>query len=236
MFNNFKIIAIIGARSGSQGLVDKNIYPFCGHPMIRYTIDAARNSKYIDRIIVSTDSERYATIAKMLGAEAPFLRPKNLASGDASIGSYIQHCMDWLKDNEKIEYDFIISLPPTSPLRNEKHIDEALEKYFLQISNFRQTIVSVYQAPIKVGWLLEQKHNLFIDFCFDIKKDTPQRQDLRKFYLPNGAIKICHQSNIGGDFYNNETFFYEMNPKESADIDTLEELNEAEIFYKSILK
>lgn len=232
MYQKYKILAIIGARSGSQGLKDKNIHPFMGKPMIAYAIEAAKQSKYIDRVVVSTDSPTYAEISQKLGADVPFLRPAELSNGEATIGSFLEHAVQWLKNNEKQEYDFVISLPPTSPLRTVKQIDEAIEKYLSGLTNNQETLVSVYQAPLKIGWLLTNTSEKYIDFCFDVKKDAPQRQKLSRYYMPNGAIKICHVSNIKGDFYNNATMFYEMSLETSADIDTMEELIAAENIVK----
>jgi CMP-N,N'-diacetyllegionaminic acid synthase len=223
-----KILAIIGARSGSQGLPDKNIHPFAGKPLIAHTIEAALKSEYINRVIVSTDSEKYAEISRSFGADVPFLRPTEISDSKATLGSYLKHAVHWLKENEKQEFDFIVSLPPTSPLRTTHQINEAIEVFLAKKTSFQTTLVSVYRAPTKAGWLMKKTDFDHISFCLDINDKPLQRQFLPELYFPNGAIKICHNSNIQDDFYGKETLFYEMSPESSADIDTKEELIQAE--------
>ncbi len=130
MFNDHKILAFIGARSGSKGLPGKNIIPFQGKPLIQWTIDAAFKSKFIDRVIVSTDCEDIQSIALKCGADAPFLRPKNLSSDDAKLQDAILHGIDWISEHESRMYNTVLSLQPTSPLRTARHIDDAIAFYF----------------------------------------------------------------------------------------------------------
>ena len=121
------ILAIIPARGGSKGLKDKNIVNFCGKPLIYWTIKAAQNSKYIDKIVVSTDSRKIKRVAEKYNVKIPELRPKKYATNTATTHCVIKH---EIKKLEKENYlpDFIVTLQPTSPLRNFKHIDEAIAK------------------------------------------------------------------------------------------------------------
>jgi len=122
------IYAIIGARGGSKGVPKKNIINLGGYPLIAYSIVAAKMSKKIDRVIVSTDNEEIAKIAKKFGAEVPFLRPKKLASDKSEDIDFIKHMIMWLEKNEGQIPEFLVHLRPTTPLRAPKDIDKAIEK------------------------------------------------------------------------------------------------------------
>ena len=122
-----KIVAIIPARSGSKSVKDKNIRVMNGKPMIAYSIEQALASKYIDRVIVSTDSEEYKKIAEEYGAEVPFLRPAEI-SGDFSLDiDVFKHAVKWLAENESYHADICVQLRPTHPVREVKDIDAMIE-------------------------------------------------------------------------------------------------------------
>lgn len=140
-----KIIAIIPARSGSKGIKNKNIKKLYGKPLIAWTIDAAIKSKLIDRVIVSTDSEKIKKIAIKHGAEAPFLRPKNISLDHSRDYSLIRHCLNYLSTNG-FKTDLFLYLRPTQPLRTTKEINEAIRKFFSKnrVDGLRTTIPSQY--------------------------------------------------------------------------------------------
>ena len=121
------IVAIIPARSGSKSLVDKNIKPLSGHPLIAYSIAAARMSTKIDRVVVSTNSQEYAGIAKQYGAEVPFIRPDEFSTDTATDKDFLIHAMNWLKENEGSVPEYWAHLRPTTPLRNIENIDNAID-------------------------------------------------------------------------------------------------------------
>ena len=121
------VLAIIPARGGSKGVPRKNIKNLCGKPLITWTIEEALKSKYIDRLVVSTEDEEIAEISRKHGAEIPFLRPIELAKDDTPGIEPLLHCIYWLKNNENYSPDYVCTLQCTSPFRNSKHIDEALE-------------------------------------------------------------------------------------------------------------
>ena len=229
MFNNKKILAFIGARAGSKGLPGKNTVSFMGKPLIEWTIEAARKSKYPDRIIVSTNCENIRNTALDCGVEAPFLRPQEMATDDAPLQDAILHGIDWISENEGQHYDIILSLQPTSPLRTADHIDKALEYYFSHAKTAQNTLVSVKRLPKKLGWIMEKKAGNYIDFCFPVSKQKLSRQNLKTFFLPNGAIYIAPIPLFRKQktFYAGNTLFFEMKDKDSADIDTKEDLHNA---------
>lgn len=122
-----KILAVVGARSGSKSIPYKNIYPLAGKPLMAWIIKAARKSKYISRLIVSTDSENFAELARFYGAETPFLRPAEFANDSASDIDYLTHAVKWLEENEGWKADIILRLPPTTPLCKTESIDSCIE-------------------------------------------------------------------------------------------------------------
>jgi N-acylneuraminate cytidylyltransferase len=122
-----KILAIIPARSGSKGVPDKNIRPLAGHPLLALSIAAAKLSRRIDRVLVSTDSEEYAAIARRYGAEVPFLRPAELARDDSPDIEFILHALHWLQQHEGAVPDYLVHLRPTCPNRDPAILDRAVE-------------------------------------------------------------------------------------------------------------
>ena len=127
MKNN--ILAIIPARGGSKGIPRKNIKNLNGKPLLEYTVDAINKCKLIDRAILSTDDDEIINIGSKLGLEVPFKRPLNLAQDDTPALPVIKHALNALEDIDGYKPDVIIILQPTSPLRTNKHISEALNLY-----------------------------------------------------------------------------------------------------------
>ena len=128
LINGKIVLAIIPARGGSKGVPRKNIKDLCGKPLIAWTIEEALKSKYIDRLIVSTEDEEIANISKKYGAEVPFLRPTELAKDDTPGVEPLLHCINWLKDNQNYYPGYGFTLQCTSPCRKTNHRDEALEQ------------------------------------------------------------------------------------------------------------
>ncbi len=234
MFENEKILSFIGARSGSKGLKNKNILDFGGKPLMNWTIEASLKSKYIDRTIVSTDSEIIAKTARDAGADVPFLRPPEISGDNARFSDAISHCLDWMKKNANQVFDFLIVLQPISPLRSEKHVDQAIEYYFNKKRSDLDTLVSVIQVPKKFGWIVKGDVNGYIDYCFDMQRLNLQRQHMGNYYLPNGSIYIgSTKSIVQSGFYTEQTLFYKMSDSDSVDIDTQEDFDRAlELLYE----
>jgi CMP-N,N'-diacetyllegionaminic acid synthase len=121
------IVAIILARGGSKGLPRKNILPLHGKPLITYSIEAAKQSKYVDRVIVSTDDKEIANIAVESGAEVPFLRPKDLADDTATSEIALKHAVEWLKDYDNYNVDIVVYLQITDLFRTKNMIDDCVQ-------------------------------------------------------------------------------------------------------------
>ena len=126
MINGKSILAIIPARSGSKGLPQKNILPLAGKPLIAWTIEVAKESKYIDKLSISTDDEKIAAVAEAHGCDVPFIRPESLSSDKAKTIDVLVHANKYFTEINEV-YDYLILLEPTSPLRDSNDIDVAME-------------------------------------------------------------------------------------------------------------
>jgi CMP-N-acetylneuraminic acid synthetase len=186
-----KIIAIIPARSGSKRLPDKNIRLCNGKPLIVYSIEQAKMSKYIDRVIVSTDSECYADISKTAGAEIPFIRPQELASDTATDLDVFRHALDWLVRNENYKPDVVVHLRPTHPVRDVTDIDNMIER-LLNDENLDsvRSISPTKHTPYKM-WLMDTENKLSPVAVCDIKDAyNAPFQTLPPAYMQNACIDV----------------------------------------------
>ncbi|MCZ8536934.1 acylneuraminate cytidylyltransferase family protein [Paenisporosarcina quisquiliarum] len=221
MYKNKKILAVIPARGGSKGIPQKNIYSIYGKPLISFTINQSLQSKYLDRVIVSTDCEKIAQISESLGVAVPFLRPRDLATDSAKTISTMVHVIELLKSRDE-EYDYVVLLQPTQPLRTSDHIDEAIEQI---IHNDQSTLVSV--SKVKDHPLLIRSIGNEGSLKKLIKENsTVRRQDFEDYYKVNGAIYI---NKIDKSFneelsLNDNQWPYIMDSKFDLDIDCMEDI------------
>lgn len=227
------MIAIIPARGGSKGLPGKNIKNLLGKPLIAYTIEAALNSKTIERVIVSTDSEEIANVALEYGAEVPFMRPEKLATDDASaVDVYLYTINKIMMDTKQNIKEFIVLLP-TTPLRTSNDIDKAILNF---CNSEAETLVSVTEVHSPVEWYLTtEKKGYLVNAELGNNKSMKNRQDYSKLYEPNGAIYILNYELLSNKrtYYTSKTLPYVMNPLNSIDIDSLEDFKLIEAIMKS---
>jgi len=220
-----KVLAFIGARSGSKGLKDKNIKDLHGKPLIAWTIEAALSSSLIDLVVVSTDSQEYADIAKNYGAKV-VIRPEELATDDASLMATVQHAYQEVQQKFS-NFDILVNLQPTSPLRTQKHIDDALALYSHQKEkNVR--VFSCFSISEKYAWIMRCDNAGFANFI-DVeeqKKIDHSRQENKDVLLPNGAIFILPTDDLT-QFYNGKCIPFIMPESESIDIDTKADFDRA---------
>ena len=141
MIEGNKVLALIPARGGSKGLPGKNIKDLCGMPLLAWPIRAAKESNYVDQVIVSTENKNYADIARSYGASVPFIRPAKLARDDSATYLVVEHALNYLKSQNEI-YDYMVLLEPTSPLTTSKDIDEAL-KLLISKRDLADSVVGV---------------------------------------------------------------------------------------------
>jgi CMP-N-acetylneuraminic acid synthetase len=188
----YNVVGIIPARGGSKGLLRKNIADLAGKPIIQYTIDAAKNSQLIDRVIVSTDDEEIAEVAKKLGAEVPFIRPENLATDTAPSLGVLKHAVNWLKENENYNTDIIVCLFPTYPFRTAEDIDKTVSKLTESNAESACTVVEVHQHPYWMTQIKDGKANFFT------KPETAitERQKLPKYYTFGGGVFVITRESL----------------------------------------
>jgi CMP-N,N'-diacetyllegionaminic acid synthase len=227
-----KSVAIITARGKSKGLPRKNIIDLAGKPLIAWTIEASLNSRYISKTIVSSDDEEILDISKKYGAEI-IRRPDNLANDTATSESAVKHAIDFLKSIGE-EFDIIVLLQPTSPLRTSKDIDKAFEA----MSNSSATaVISMYKYDSKILKAFTKKSNGFLQGVSDNKSPFMRRQDLPVTYMGNGAIYIIMVSEFMKKmcFLTDRTAPYIMDVTKSLDIDTFSDAQKAsDILLKSV--
>jgi N-acylneuraminate cytidylyltransferase len=188
-----KVIAIIPARSGSKTIIDKNIKLLSKHPLIAYSIAAAKLSKRIDRVIVSTNSKKYADIAMMYGAEVPFLRPESFSTDQSSDRDFLIHAMQWLDENEGHIPEYWVHLRPTTPLREVEILDKAID--VIESDKNSTSLRSGHlasESPLK--WFTREG-SYFKGLISDEKFNLP-KENFKKVYVPDGYVDILKSSFI----------------------------------------
>ena len=223
-----KKIAIIPARSGSKGLKDKNIIDLCGKPLISYTIEAAILSGEFSHVIVSTDSEYYASISRQYGAEV-IMRGYELSNDKATTYMVLE---DILKNRLTENIDYFVLLQPTSPLRNATYIKEAIKKFEQRFEEF-DFLVSMKEAEhakVLVNPIEEDESLKFFDTDF-----SNYRRQGYKDYSPNGAIFIAKPNAYleRKHFFGAKSLAYIMNSEDSVDIDHAIDLELAKILIQN---
>lgn len=215
MYKSKKVLAIIPARGGSKGVKQKNIKILKDKPLLAWTIMAAKSSKYIDKLVVSTDDLEIAEIAKKYSCEVPFIRPKELAEDDTPGIDVILHAVETVGNN----YDIIVMLQPTSPLRDKNDIDKCIEQAVLK----NRPCVSVTIANKSPYWMYSLSSELNMEPIIEIEEKLfYQRQKLPEVYQLNGAVYVSSYENLidKKSFITKNTIAYVMDEEKSVDIDT----------------
>ena len=225
MIDTKKVLAIIPARGGSKRLPRKNVLPLAGKPLIGWSIDAAKNSKYIGQIFVSTDDKEIADVSSLFGVDVPELRPDHLASDTATTESVLTYTLEKFGSDA----DIIVLLQPTSPLRTAQHIDEALDLFIEKQAFSVVSVTPCEHPPLWANTLPED--GTMGDF---IRPEALKRsQDCGDFYRFNGAIYIFDARKFmeyGEIRYTEESFAYVMENRVSFDIDQQLDFELAEFF------
>jgi CMP-N,N'-diacetyllegionaminic acid synthase len=228
-----KNIAIIPARSGSKGLKDKNIKMLCDKPLIAYSIEAALDSCCFDEVMVSTDSENYAEIAKAYGANVPFLRSDDMSSDTASSWDTVNEVLEKYQKNGET-FDTFCLLQPTSPLRTAGDIQSAYDLFYEKASFSVVSVCEAEHSPLWCGQLPDtHEFDNFID-----ENNIKRRQAFGKYYRLNGAIYIVDVKRFSTDrfLYQKGSYAYIMQQYQSVDIDTDIDFQFAELLMKRFLK
>jgi CMP-N,N'-diacetyllegionaminic acid synthase len=212
------VLAIIPARGGSKGVPNKNIIEVSGNPLISWTIDAAKKAKCITRLILSSDDSNIIKIASDFGCDTPFIRPDELARDNSSSTGVVLHALKQIPN-----FEYVMLLQPTSPLRTSQHIDEAFD---LLLSSNADSCVSIAPLSKSINWMYYQNDNKKISPVVSVDQRETRRQDIQMPFVLNCAIYIMKTSN----FIENKSFLtknmvgYEMSTENSLDIDSYEDL------------
>ncbi len=241
--SNKKFVAIIPARKESKRIPRKNIKNFCGKPLIAWTILGALKSRHLDRVIVSTDDKEIAKIAKRYGAEVPFLRPAELAIPTIGIEPTLKHTYQWLLENENYKADALVLLMPTSPLRQTRHIDEAIEIFKKTKAD---SVLGVNETPANHTpyWTLvrNKKDKVTLWDGINLKNIITRSQDFpQKCYARNDLVYVLKPKNLfekKSNIYGNKVELYIIPDPSNyeADINTPDDWKDAELKFKKLEK
>jgi len=227
---SYKILAIIPARGGSKGIRKKNIQKLLGKPLISYTITAAKNTKSINKIIVSTDDNEIKKISENIGAEVPFLRPKQISKDTSSTIEVIKHALKFLEETQSYKPDIIILLQPTSPLRTSQLITKTINTLKKSKATSVITVSKITKHPYASFWLKN-------DFLKPFKENSTKysrRQDFPDLFFPTGAVYSFWYDTLKKF---NSIYGPKIKPiivdDDNIDIDTLQDLFFTEMILKN---
>ena len=195
----YNILGVILARGGSKGIKKKNIKSICGHPLISYSIYAGIKSKYIDRLIVSTDSLEIKKVSLSYGADVPFTRPKKLSKDHVWSRDALKHAVLKAEEIYDEKYDYIVELPAVGPLRSSVSLDSAINKLIKTGSDSVIGVTRVYDRhPLRIKKI---KKDRIFDFYHKYKEgESSRRQDLKPAYVRNGSIYAMKRKTIIDQF------------------------------------
>jgi CMP-N,N'-diacetyllegionaminic acid synthase len=219
VFKNKTFLGIITARENSKRLKRKNLRQILRKPLIFFTINSAKNSNFLDRLIISSESKNILKVAKKFNCEIPFIRPKHLSKDNVGATEVVYHAITAIKK----KYDYVVLLQPTSPLRDSNDIDEAIVEI---INKKAVSLFSVYFSKTTQKFPIVITKNGFLK---KIEKFTNKSN----YYL-NGAIYICKINYFlkKKTFYSNKSIPFYMSESRSVDIDNIKEFKQAETILK----
>jgi CMP-N-acetylneuraminic acid synthetase len=231
-----EVLALIPARGGSKSIPRKNIRSFAGHPLLAYSIAAGLAAETVTRVLVSTDDEEIAAIARDYGAEVPFLRPAEISQDETPDLPVFQHALDWLEENEDYNVEIVVQLRPTSPFRKKNHIDQAVLRLIErpEADSIRSVCVP-FQNPFKM-WRIDMDG--FMQSLMET--DQPEAYNLPRQVLPEVYWQTGYVDAVWADTIrskNSMTGEYILpliiGADEWIDIDSLDDWRRAERLLKS---
>lgn len=222
MIGDRKILGVIPARGGSKGLPGKNLRMAGGKPLLAWTLEAASGSRYLDRLILSSEDKDIIASGRSLGLEVPFVRPAELAGDEVSAVEPVIHALEQLPG-----YDYVVLLQPTTPLRSKNDIDGCIELCFERNADAVISVTAVKQNPF---WMFQRQEDGRLSPLMDRSYLLTQRQGLPDVFYPNGAVYVA-----GTDYFfryrtfsGERTYGFEMPRERSVDIDDEKDLAEFE--------
>ncbi len=232
------VLAIIPARGGSKGLPGKNILPLAGHPLIAYSIKAALDSPGITRVIVSTDSEEIAEVARHTGAEVPFIRPDEYAQDQSLDIDVFVHALRWLQENEGYTPDLLVQLRPTSPIRYVDDIENCIRKLAQHPeADSLRVVTPCFHTPYKM-WRLDEE-GTYLNPLLTLE-NTPDpynqpRQSLPAVYWQIGTLDVIRPQTIltKKSMSGERILSYVVEQEQAIDIDDLASFQCAEVYLAS---
>lgn len=238
--DKFDVLGIVPARGGSKSIPRKNIKQFLGKPLIAWAIEALKESGIVSRIVVSTDDEEIASVARKYGAEIPFMRPRELAEDNTPTLPVLVHAVTWLKENEGYAPDFVVLFEPTSAAKRPRHVREVVEKL---VATGADSVISVAEVPGVLNPLwqvtMDTDDRLSIFTGGPLKNFIPRRQSLPRTYYRNSSIYafkplllLSSEPNIYGD----DSRACVVDKKFAFDIDEPSDWEAAEEKFKKILE
>jgi CMP-N,N'-diacetyllegionaminic acid synthase len=231
MTDRGSIVGLIPARGGSKSIPRKNLAVLAGRPLLAYTAQAALAAARLDRVILSTDDAEIAEAGRALGLEVPFLRPAALAGDETAMAPVLRHALDWLGEHGTTAHAIVL-LQPTSPLRNDRHIDEAVQ---LLLDSGAETVVSVVEVPHQYSpaslMILDEEGRLT---PFQPGPQILRRQDKPRVFARNGPAILAVRSAVlqRDTLYGEPTVGYRMSVADSLDIDDPDDLWLAEQYIR----
>ena len=232
-----KILGVIPARAGSKGVPQKNTRMLSGKPLLAWTIDEAKKSKLIDRLILSTEDEKIAEVGKSFGVDVPFERPRELADDKTHTPEILIHAVNELQKIEGTVYDIIVLLQPTVPFRRFEHIDKAIKKY---LSDEFDSLITVTKQDYPPWWMFKldkKKLSAVFEFKTSCNVFNMERQEFPSIYKPNGSVYVTKTSLLkkNKQLVNPESCGYLIvNDEFQVNIDTPLDFEVAEVIAKRI--
>jgi len=221
MISGKRVIAVIPARGGSKGLPGKNMKMLCGKPLICWSIQSALKSKFIDELVVSTDSQEIADIAKAAGASVPFLRPVAIATDKTLTIDVVEHAMEFLRANAMQSFNYLVLLEPTSPLREDDDIDNMLIKLDAGADKF-DAIVSVGEVNEHPSIMKRLSDEGVEPYCPELTMAL-RRQDNSPAFFPYGVAYIAKTQTLLAErtFYPKRCTYHRIKRYQNYEIDDI---------------
>ncbi|MEC7276617.1 MAG: acylneuraminate cytidylyltransferase family protein [Bdellovibrionota bacterium] len=227
---NGQSIGIIPARAGSKRIPNKNIKSLMGKPLIQYTIEQSLQAKELDRVFISTDSEEIAEIGKSLGAEVPYLRPRELAGDKSNDYDVLSHFLDWFKNEENNEVDSLVYLRPTTPFKKNEHINQAVAKFRKGNYTGLRSVTRVEGVHHPYWMYKSDESELLSSIVPGVTLEKYfQSQLLPECFRLNGVVDIISPKMMTKEsLYGKKVGYFEIENKFSLDIDTMEDFEYCE--------